>query len=83
MVAGFEARDGFIRASGVSRKMMKKFETKKDFANNILWFISSQPYFIILYLYNFSDKIYQDAQHQDGQASHQVLIWWEPCHHGW
>ena len=36
MVAGFEARDGFIRASGVSRKMMKKFETKKDFANNIL-----------------------------------------------
>ena len=36
LVAGFEARDGYIRASAVSRKMMKKFETKKDFANNVL-----------------------------------------------
>ena len=36
LVTGFEGRDGFIRASSVSRRMMKKFETKKDFANNIL-----------------------------------------------
>ena len=30
LVAGFEGRDGYIRASAVSRKMMRKFETKKE-----------------------------------------------------
>ena len=36
MLAGFEARNGVFRAIGVSRKKIKKFETYKDFANNIL-----------------------------------------------
>ena len=35
-VAGYSSRDGYIRASGSSRKLMGKYESKKDFANNIL-----------------------------------------------
>ena len=33
-VAGYSARDGFLRASAKSREMMPKFESKKDFENN-------------------------------------------------
>ena len=33
-VAGYSSRDGFLRASAVSREMLPKFESKKDFENN-------------------------------------------------
>ena len=35
-VAGYSARDGFLRASSKSREMMPRFESKKDFENNFL-----------------------------------------------
>ena len=35
-VAGFEARDGFLRASATSRELLPKFESKKDFQNNFV-----------------------------------------------
>ena len=35
-VAGFEARDGFLRASATSRQLLPKFESKKDFENNFV-----------------------------------------------
>lgn len=35
-VAGFEARDGFLRASATSRMLLPKFESKKDFENNFV-----------------------------------------------
>ena len=35
-VAGFESRDGYIRASAVSRKLMGKFESKQDFVKKFL-----------------------------------------------
>ena len=35
-VVGWKARDGFIRLSGLSRAMMKKFNSKQDFVSNIL-----------------------------------------------
>ena len=36
MVAGFEARDGYIRAAQESRKLMPKFRSKKDFKENFV-----------------------------------------------
>lgn len=35
-VAGFHARDGFLRASSKSRNLMPKFESKQDFENNFI-----------------------------------------------
>ena len=35
-VAGYEARDGFLRASATSRQLLPKFESKKDFENNVV-----------------------------------------------
>ena len=35
-VAGYSSRDGYIRASASSRKLMGKFESKKDFAKNFV-----------------------------------------------
>ena len=35
-VVGWDARDGFIRASGKSRSLMKTFNSKKDFENNFI-----------------------------------------------
>ena len=35
-VVGWEARDGFIRVSGISRHLMKSFKSKKDFENNFV-----------------------------------------------
>ena len=35
-VAGYSARDGFLRASAKSREMMPKFDSKQDFENNFL-----------------------------------------------
>ena len=35
-VAGFDARDGFLRASATSRELLPKFESKKDFQNNFI-----------------------------------------------
>ena len=35
-VAGFQARDGFLRASATSRALLPKFESKKDFENNFV-----------------------------------------------
>ena len=35
-VAGFEARDGFLRASGISRQLLPKFESKHDFEHNFV-----------------------------------------------
>ena len=35
-VAGFHARDGFLRASTTSRELLPKFESKKDFENNFV-----------------------------------------------
>ena len=35
-VAGFEARDGFLRASATSRILLPKFESKRDFENNFV-----------------------------------------------
>ena len=35
-VAGFDARDGFLRASATSRMLLPKFESKKDFENNFV-----------------------------------------------
>ena len=35
-VAGYSARDGFLRASAKSREIMPKFESKQDFKNNCL-----------------------------------------------
>ena len=36
VVAGFDARDGYIRAAQESRSMMPKFISKKDFKNNFV-----------------------------------------------
>ena len=35
-VAGFNHRDGYIRASATSRKLMGRFESKKDFVKNFV-----------------------------------------------
>ena len=35
-VVGWSARDGYIRLSGLSRTLMKKFNSKKDFISNIV-----------------------------------------------
>ena len=35
-VAGYQARDGFLRASAMSRQLPPKFESKKDFDNNFV-----------------------------------------------
>ena len=35
-VAGYSARDGFLRASAKSREMMPRFESKQDYQNNFL-----------------------------------------------
>ena len=35
-VAGYQARDGFLRASAMSRQLLPKFESKKDFENNFV-----------------------------------------------
>ena len=35
-VAGYEARDGFLRASATSRQLLPKFESKQDFENNFV-----------------------------------------------
>ena len=36
LVAGHEARDGFLRASAMSRQLLPKFESKRDFENNFV-----------------------------------------------
>ena len=35
-VAGYSARDGFLRASALSRNLMPRFESKQDYVNNFL-----------------------------------------------
>ena len=35
-VAGYSARDGFLRASAKSTELMPRFESKKDYQNNFL-----------------------------------------------
>ena len=35
-VAGYSARDGFLRASAKSREMMPRFDSKQDYQNNFL-----------------------------------------------
>ena len=36
-VVGWAARDGYIRLSGLSRSLMKKFNSKQDFMDNIVY----------------------------------------------
>ena len=35
-VVGWVARDGYIRHSGLSRSLMKNFDSKQDFMDNIV-----------------------------------------------